>query len=471
METTSGTAKSPLHRHLFRELRASILSGSLPGGTRLLSTRDFAEQRGVSRKTAEEAYEQLAREGYVERRQGSGTYVCALDLPKKRTTRLEGRRTLSRRGRTASLAMACIEPLVVRAFGAGLPALDAFPLATWQRLVASHARRLERDDLVYGDPAGDPGLREAVATYLATARGVQCDAAQIVIVSSSQEALYLLAQLLLDPGDAAWIEEPGYYGARAALTNAGAQLVAVPVDGDGLDVAAGIALAPHARLAYVTPSNHYPLGVALSLERRLALLEWARRNDAWILEDDYDGEFRYDGRPLTAVHALDNAGRVIYVGTFSKSLFPSLRLGYVVLPADLAPSFIVARTQVDGHPPPLLQRVVADFIAFGHFDAHLRRMRAFYRERRDLALHLLTRHLGERVELGPANAGFRVVASPHRLRSDRDLADRAAREGLDLPTLSRLYLGRPRQGLVLGYMGLEPLALTAGVKALAKLVP
>ncbi len=455
--------KRPLHRLIFTELRASIAGGTLRGGARLPSTREFAAQRGVSRKTAEEAYAQLEAEGYVERRAGSGTYVCDLPLPKRHTPRLEGRRTPSARGRAAAKSMSCVEPLEIRAFAAGLPALDQFPLATWQRLVSSHARRLDAKSLVYGDPAGDASLREAVAAYLNAARGVHCDAAQVVIVSSSQEALHLLGQLLLDPGEAAWLEEPGYYGARAALHSAGARIVPVPVDDEGLDVSAGIALAPDARVACVTPSNHYPLGWAMSLDRRLALLAWARRSDAWIIEDDYDGEFRYDGRPLTAIQGLDTAGRVIYVGTFTKSLYPSLRLAYVVLPPDLVEPFVVARTQVDGHPPPFLQRVTADFMHFGHFDAHLRRMRALYRERRDRAVRLLSKHF----ELGAANAGFRVVAFTEK--DDRDLAARGARIGLDLPTLSRLYIGKPRHGLVLGYMGLTPHALTQSVKALARL--
>jgi GntR family transcriptional regulator/MocR family aminotransferase len=466
METISSTPRGPLHRQLFGEIRQAIVGGILRGGSRLPSTRELAAQRGVSRKTAEEAYAQLEREGFVERRVGSGTYVCELPLPKKRAARLEGRRALSGRGRTAGTSMACIEPLVVKPFAAGLPALEEFPLATWQRLISWHARRLDSAALGYGDPAGDPSLRENVATYLNTARGVHCDASQVVIVSSSQEALHLLAQLLVDPGDSAWIEEPGYYGARAALTAAGARLVPVPVDADGLNVAEGIAQAQHARVAYVTPSNHYPLGVAMSLDRRLALLEWARRNDAWIVEDDYDGEFRYDGRPFTAIQGLDSAGRVIYVGTFTKSLYPALRLGYVVLPPDLVSSFVTARTQVDGHPPPFLQRVAADFIGFGHFDAHLKRMRALYRERRDAAVRLFARHLD--LELGPADAGFRVVA--YLEQNDRDVATRGAREGLDLPTLSRLYAARPRQGLVLGYMGLTPTALAQGVKTLARLL-
>lgn len=466
METISGTDRRPLHRQLFGEIREQIVGGILRGGSRLPSTRELAAERGVSRKTAEEAYAQLEAEGYVERRVGSGTYVCELPLPKKRTARLEGRRTLSGRGRAAGTSMACVEPLVVKPFAAGLPALEHFPLAAWQRLISSHARRLDHASLVYGDPAGEPSLRENVASYLNTARGVHCDASQVVIVSSSQEALHLLAQLLIDPGDAAWIEEPGYYGARAALTAAGARVAPVPVDREGLDVAQGIALAPNARVAYVTPSNHYPLGCAMSLDRRLALLEWARRNDAWVIEDDYDGEFRYDGRPLTAVQGLDAGGRVIYVGTFTKSLYPALRLAYVVLPRDLVPSFVTARTQVDGHPPPFLQRVVADFIGFGHFDAHLKRMRALYRERRDAAVRALERHLD--VELGAADAGFRVVAFLEK--SDRDVASRAAREGLDLPTLSRLYADRPRQGLVLGYMGLTTAALSQGVKVLSRLL-
>jgi GntR family transcriptional regulator/MocR family aminotransferase len=460
----------PLYRHLFRSLRDDIVGGTLRGGTRLPSTRALASEANVSRKTAEEAYAQLEREGYVERRVGSGTYVCELPLPKKRAARLEGRRALSGRGRAAGTSMACVEPLDIRPFAAGVPALEHFPLATWQRLVSAHARRLDPSALIYGDPAGDPALREAVATYLNTARGVRCDANQVVIVASSQSALHLLAQLLIDPGEQVWLEDPGYYGARAAMATAGARIVPVPIDGDGLDVAAAIALAPRARAACVTPSNQYPLGVAMSIERRLALLDWARRNDAWIIEDDYDGEFRYDGRPLTAIQGLDSAGRVIYVGTFTKTLYPSLRLAYIVLPPDLVTSFVTARTQVDGHPPPFLQRVVADFIAFGHFESHLQRMRALYRERRDLMLRLLARHVGDRVELGPADAGFRVIAFLGEKRSDRDLATRGAREGLDLPTLSRLYAGRARHGLVLGYMGLTDTALTQGVRSLARIL-
>jgi GntR family transcriptional regulator/MocR family aminotransferase len=457
-------SKRPLHRLLFTELRTSITAGTLRSGVRLPSTRELAVQRGVSRKTAEGAYAQLEAEGYVERRVGSGTYVCDLRLPVARTARLEGRRMLSTRGRAAGKSAACVEPREVRAFAAGMPALEYFPIATWQRLLSSHARSLSSSSLVYGDPAGDETLREAVASYLNAGRGVHCDAGQVVIVSSSQEALHLLAQLLLDPGDSAWIEDPGYYGARAALTGAGARVVPVPVDEDGLDVAAGEALAPDARVAYVTPSNQYPLGATMSLERRLALLAWARRSNAWIIEDDYDGEFRYDARPLTAIQGLDSAGRVIYVGTFTKSLYPSLRLAYLVLPPDLVESFVIARTQVDGHPPPFLQRVTADFIQFGHFDSHLRRMRSLYRERRDLVLRLLTK---TSFELGPAHAGFRVVA--FTTGNDRAFAERGARAGLELPTLSRLYLGKPRQGLVLGYMGLPHAVLTQSVKALARL--
>ncbi|HEY0370405.1 MAG TPA: PLP-dependent aminotransferase family protein, partial [Thermoanaerobaculia bacterium] len=277
METISNDDRRPLHRRLFGEIREQIVGGILRGGSRLPSTRELAAQRGVSRKTAEEAYVQLEREGYVERRIGSGTYVCELPLPKKRTARLEGRRALSGRGRAAGTSMACVEPLVVKPFAAGLPALEHFPLATWQRLLSSHARRLDAASLGYGDPAGEPALRENVSAYLNTARGVHCDASQIVIVSSSQEALHLLAQLLVDPGESAWIEEPGYYGARAALSSAGARIVPVPVDDDGLDVDDGVRRCARPRLIHVTPSHQYPLGMTMGAARRLHLLETARR--------------------------------------------------------------------------------------------------------------------------------------------------------------------------------------------------
>ncbi|HEX7154076.1 MAG TPA: PLP-dependent aminotransferase family protein [Thermoanaerobaculia bacterium] len=465
---------TPRYRHVYRHIRAAIEERRLAAGERLPSTRALAAEAGLARKTVEEAYAQLEAEGYLVRRGGSGSFVAdvarAMPARHQRVVKLSGRRTLSKRGRAIAASTACVEPTTVRPFAAGLPAVDAFPLELWQRLVTRHARRLDGAALIYGDPAGHPPLREAIAAYLGNARGVRCDASQVVIVSSSQQALDLIARLTIDPGDDVWIENPSYPGARAALHGSGARLVPVRADDDGLDVAQGIELAPAARLAYVTPSHQYPLGSTMSLERRLALLASARRADAWIVEDDYDSEFRYDGRPVPAIQGLDTAGRVIYVGTFTKVLFPSLRLAYLVLPPDLVQSFVNARAQIDGHAPPFLQGVVAELITEGHFGAHLRRMRALYRGRRDVFLEAAQKHLRS-LEFPVLHAGLRATGFFRDGRDDREASRQAARRGIEAPPLSRYYLGGPaRTGLVLGYAGLTPEEIRRGVRELAKVV-
>jgi GntR family transcriptional regulator/MocR family aminotransferase len=468
---------APLHLQIYRRIRGAILAGTLAPGARLPSTRTLALDFGVSRTTAEEAFAQLEAEGFLVRRVGDGTYVALPEAPAKpvrktaRAPRIAGRRELSARGRVLAGQDVCAEPLAVRAFGAGLPALEAFPVDTWNRLLARRIRRSGRELLGYGQPAGYEPLREAVATYLGTSRGVVCSPSQVVILTSSQQALDLASRLLLDPGDAAWMEEPGYPGARAALAAAGARLVPVPVDESGLDVARGEALAPAARLAYVTPSYQYPMGVTASLERRLALLAWAERAGAWILEDDYNSEFRYTGRPLAAIQGLDAAGRVLYVGTFTKSLFPSLRLAYLVAPEDLVNAFVQARMLQDGHTPTLPQAVLADFITEGHFGAHIRRMRSLYQSRRDALLDEASRAFPDHVKLGLAEAGFHVAAHLPEGTDDRAIQRRAADRGIEVQPLTRYYAGpEARPGLVLGYVGLSPEAIRAGVRGLAGVV-
>ena len=466
---------APLHLQIYRRIRGAILSGALPAGARLPSTRTLAIDLGVSRTTAEEAFAQLEAEGFLVRRVGDGTYVSLPEAPAKPARRapraVVGRRELSTRGRVLAGHPILPEPQTIRAFEAGLPALEAFPVETWNRLLARRLRRSGRDLLGYGQPAGYAPLREAVATYLGTSRGVVCTPAQVVILTSSQQALDLAARLLLDPGDDAWMEEPGYPGARAGLEAAGARIVPVPVDSAGLDVARGEALAPGARLVYVTPSCQYPLGVTASLERRLALLAWAERAGAWIVEDDYNSEFRYTGRPLAAIQGLDAAGRVLYVGTFTKSLFPSLRLAYLVAPEDLVDAFVRARMLQDGHTPTLPQAVLADFVTEGHFGAHIRRMRSLYQSRRDALLDEAARALPRHVTLGPAEAGFHVTAHLPEGTDDRAVQRRAADQGIDVQPLTRYYAGaEPRPGLVLGYVGLSPEAIRAGVRGLAGLV-
>ena len=370
----------PLHRQLYDTVRAAILSRALPPDSRLPSTRILAQELSLSRSTVVEAFLQLSAEGYIECRPGSGTYVTRtlpedLDVPIFRPSAPVaeiGAPSVSHRSqaqRTVTLPERnrIDENGLPRAFVLGVPALDAFPHDTWGRLVATHGRDLRLSLKDYQGPAGYAPLREALAFYLRTARGVNCTPEQVIIVNGSQQGVALAAHVLLNPGDAVWMEEPGYFGATGALLGAGARLVPVPVDEEGLNVEVGEALCPHARLAFVTPSHQMPLGVMMSLKRRLALLEWAGRRQSWIIEDDYDSEFRYVGRPLAALQGLDQEGRVIYIGTFSKVLYPSLRLGYLVAPPSLVRALLTARFFADSHSPLLEQVVLTEFIRAGHF--------------------------------------------------------------------------------------------------------
>jgi len=321
--------------------------------------------------------------------------------------------------------------------------------------------------LDYLDPAGYRPLREAIAAYLGMARGVHCTAEQVIVVSGSQQGIGLSAQVLLDPGDAVWVEEPGYFGAKGALLGAGARLVPVPVDPEGMDLVAGKARCPTARLACVTPSHQFPLGMTMSLPRRLALLAWARETGAWILEDDYDSEYRYVGKPLTALQGLDRAGRVIYVGTFSKVLFPALRLGYVVVPRDLVEAFLATRLFLDMHPPWLEQVVLAEFMAAGHFARHIRRMRTLYAERQ-AALVEAARQLSGALDVRPAGAGMHLLGWLPAGSDDQAIAQLAARHQVSTRPLSRFFLEPLAQrALLLGYAAVPIPAIQEGVRRLA----
>jgi GntR family transcriptional regulator/MocR family aminotransferase len=332
----------------------------------------------------------------------------------------------------------------------------------WGQLTARHWGRVSRHLLDYGDPLGFMPLREAIATYLREARAVRCEAGQVMVVSGSQHGLDLATRLLLDPGERAWIEDPGYLGARGALVAAGARVVPVPVDGDGLVVARGMRVAPDARLAYVTPSHQYPLGVTMSLARRLALLQWARTRRAWIVEDDYDSEYRYTGRPLASLQGLDRHGRVIYVGTFSKVLFPALRLGYVVVPPALVDAFAAARGLVDRHPPSVTQAVLAEFIAEGSFARHVRRTRVRYAEQQAALVDAAARKLGGVLEVSPAEAGMHLVGWLPAGADDRGASAAALAAGLEAPPLSSFRLRPARSGgLLLGYAAWPPAELRA----------
>jgi GntR family transcriptional regulator/MocR family aminotransferase len=473
-----GPSPTPLFRQLYESIRGAALSGQLAAGVRLPATRILAEELGLSRNTVLNAYEQLLAEGYLVGRSGSGTFV-APDLPddllEARARPAEPRRArrgafLSRRG--ALLSRIRQSPSSrdgqQRAFRPGVPALDAFPRQDWARLLRKHSRQLPWRLLDYGETAGYRPLREAVAAHVRAARAVRCGWEQVVIVSGTQQATDLCVRLLLDPGDTVWVEDPGYLGARAALTGAGARIVPVNVDSEGLDVDDGIRRFARARLCCVTPSHQYPLGVTLSLPRRLALLDWARRAGARIVEDDYDSEFRYAGRPLASLQGQDRDGRVIYVGTFNKALFPSLRLGYLVVPADLVDAFVAARGFSDGHSSMLTQAVLTDFLTEGHFARHIRRMRSLYAERQDALVRAARRALTGLLEVAPSETGLHLVGWLPRGVDDRAASRAAAAAGVEVPPLS-VYRVRPsrRGGLLMGYGGVNPRQIRDGVRALA----
>jgi GntR family transcriptional regulator/MocR family aminotransferase len=461
--TLDAKSGMPLYRQLYECLRKAILTGQLTPGTRLQSSREIAKELGVSRNTVVNAFEQLLAEGYLEGQVGSGTYVSRAlpeELLNVRTvtrscTRAGGVEPgLSARGKVFAAFAPSVPraPEKVRAFQSGVPALDSFPFEAWSKIATRHWRRPANSLLGYGEPQGHAPLRRAIASYLGVARAVRCTPEQVIVLDGAQMAFDLIARVLLDPGDTAWMEEPGYLGARAALVASGARLVYVPVDEEGLDVAAGARLDVKARLIYVTPSHQFPLGMTMSLPRRLALLEWASRAGAWVMEDDFDSEYRYEGRPIASLQGLDNDGRVVYIGTFSKFLFPSLRLGYIVAPPALVDAFISARSMVGRHSPSVEQAVLTDFIEEGHFGRHIRRMRTLYAERQALLIDALEKECGDLLEVEPSDAGIQLVAWLPEGLDDREVAREAAARGVEARPMSIFYAGKPpRGGLELGY--------------------
>jgi GntR family transcriptional regulator / MocR family aminotransferase len=467
----------PLYRQVYEAIRSRILDGALRRGAPLPSTRAFADDLGVSRSTVVQAYEQLRAEGYIEGRMGAATRVSATlpDRSLRAPWSREPRALTAHRGEPSARASNLVamrgEQHVVgkapRAFRVAVPAVDIFPMDAWGRILARRWGRTPARALAYGEPFGYLPLREAIAEYLASARGVRCEAGQIMIVNGSQEALDLACRVVLDPGDAAWIEDPGYFGARGALAAAGARIVPVPVDAEGLVVNQGVRLAPKARLAFVTPARQLPLGVTLSLPRRLELIAWARSANAWIFEDDYDSEFRYTGRPLAALHGLDPDGTVIYAGTFSKVTFPALRLGYVVVPPSLVDAFAAARYFLDYSSPYLEQAVLADFITEGHFERHIRRTRTVYHERQQLLVDLAQRELAGRITLPGSDSGMTLVGWLPEGWNDSVVARAARAREVDVLPLSPFSVRAMAPGLMLGYAGVRESDMREGVTRLA----
>ncbi|HEV8197648.1 MAG TPA: PLP-dependent aminotransferase family protein [Gemmatimonadales bacterium] len=478
--TLDSKAAEPLHRQLYRGIREAILTGRLPAGVRVPSTRRLAEDLGVSRSTVLLVFDQLVAEGYIVGAVGSGSYVARLIpdhlLQARRETAAPPPREpvaprIAPRNRELRQFLRVPSGLYPGAFYTGVPPVDEFPWSLWSRLAARSYRRIPRNQLYHGSAAGYLPLREAIVAQLAASRGVRCSPDQVIVVSSAQEALELVCRVLVSPGDAVWFEDPGYNGSRAALTIAGARIVPVPTDREGMIVERGIAIEPRAGLALVTPSHQYPSGVTLSLERRLALLQWANQTGAWIVEDDYDSEYRYAGRPLTALQGLDSAGRVLYIGTFNKTLFPALRLGYVVAPEPLIEWLLPMRRIGGQHASPLDQMTLADFMAEGHYARHLRRLRVVCKERRDTLLAAVTREFPTLLEIADAETGLHTVGWLPPGVSDRQISAAAREQGVDTVALSTLYIGPvPRPGLLLGYGGLTPPAIDDGMRRLAAAV-
>ena len=356
-------------------------------------------------------------------------------------------------------------------FQVGQPDLHSFPIEVWSKLVARYSRNIRVKGLQYGDPAGLPELREAIAHYLRTSRAVHCEATQILIVSGSQQALDLSTRVLLDAGSSAWVEEPGYWLVHQVLQAAGVRAVPVPVDAEGLNVRDGVRRGRKARAIFVTPSHQYPLGVTMSAARRLELLDWAQRAGAWVIEDDYDSEYRYDSMPIASLQGLDTNARVIYIGTFSKVIFPSLRLGYLVVPPDLVERFTAMRRLMDLGPAHTTQAVMADFIRKGHFSRHIRRMRPIYANRRRLLVSEVERVLGDVATITGDEAGMHLALLLSGDVDDQAIALRAAAQSLHLSALSASYIGdSPRRGLVLGFGNTRESQIAPGVRQIEALL-
>lgn len=472
------SAKTPLFRQLYEGIKGAILNGTINPGMQLPPTRTFCRLLAISRQTVLNAYAQLTAEGYLCGAIGKGTFVT-LQLPQRprACAALGLLRPLSARGTgfVAALGQTRYHQGKNCAFRVGMPGLEQFPFAVWSRL---EARRLRHPDhhLGYSDPAGYLPLRELLCIYLKTSRGVQCTPEQIIMTSGSQQALFLLSNLLLGPGDAAWIESPGYRGASGPLYAAGAHVCAVPVDEQGLNVAYGAAHCPQAKLVYVTPSHQLPLGVTMSLQRRLELLDWAARNKAWVIEDDYDSEYRYTGPPLASLQSLDRAACVVYVGTLSKVLFPGLRLGYLVAPPALVDALVCAKSVIDRHTAIVPQMALADFIAEGHFGRHIKRTREANAERRAALLAGIAHELGDVLKCGPADGGLDLCVYFRRQQNEAEVASAGAARGIELRPLS--FYADPgasavcavAPGLVLGFAAIPVPEIKHGLAVLGAIL-
>lgn len=467
-------AAMPLHARIQRAIRELILDGALGPGKPLPASRALAKSLGVSRDTIESAYAQLHAEGFIERRVGSGSFVAEMNeftpghRRSKRDALLRNQApNLSKRGSAMFRSGGVREMLMPRPFAHGVPDTRSFPLPLWERLQRQVLKDVGTQALLHGDPQGAEPLRRAIADYVNLERGARATADRVLVLTSSQQAMTLCANMLLDPGERIFIEDPAYYGARKAFDAAGLECVPIRVDGQGILVEPILDDSRCAKAIFLTPSHQFPTGVTLALDRRLALIEWATRNQAWIIEDDYDSEFHYAGKPTACVQGLDPHDRTIYIGTFTKSLFPGLRIGYVVLPPQLVKPMTVARTLLDGHTASIAQLTLARFMEGGHFGAHVRTMRGIYAQRLDVLSGLVRKHLSEFVEPRVPIGGLQM---PSLLTCDIPecaAIDAARRVGVELLGLSALHAaGDGKAGFLMGFAAYTPAELESAVRKL-----
>ncbi len=479
------SSDAPLYRQIYVSVRDAILSGRLTSGTRLPSSRTLAAQLDVSRITVVNAFDQLLAEGYLEGRTGAGTFVAS-QIPDELLSIRDPEPPDSRirKTRPTSTAISNFAQKIrdersgidvdwdrIVPFRNGVTAVREFPFAVWEKIAVSVIRQASRRFRGYGEPAGYLPLREAIATHLSGSRGVRCGAGQVIVTSGAQQALDLVARVLLNRGDRVWVEDPCYQEALAVFRLGGAEVTAVPVDGDGFDASAAEAICGHAKLVYVTPSHQYPTGATMSLGRRLELLDWARRTGSWIVEDDYNSEFRYTGRPLASLQNLDRHDRVIYVGTFSKTVFPALRLGCLIVPPELAETFVAAKNLCDTHTALIEQAILAEFIAEGHFARHLRRMRSLYEKRQAVLVDESERRLDGMMKIAKASSGMHLIGWLRDGLDDRVVASKGRDIGLNLTPLSSYSVAKQLPpGLVLGYTGFNEREIAEGVGKLKKVL-
>ena len=468
----------PVYRQLHRLLQEAILSRELAAGSKVPSSRLLATELGLGRNTVTQVYEQLALEGYVSSATGRGTFVADSAPDEIVSDGIEGKLVqpdeappaLSQRG-ARLLKGAGVSTRQGGAFMPGVPDVSRFPARIWSRLHAKHWRRLQPELLTYAPPGGLASLRHALGDYLRTARSVRCSPEQIVITTGIHQSIDLAVRLLTDSGDSIWTEDPCYWGVRSVLQVSGLNLKPIPVDDEGINPSAADLAAPP-KLILVTPSHQYPLGMVMSLARRRTLLEYARQHRCWIIEDDYDSEFRYGSRPLASLQGLDQSGQVIYVGSFGKTLFPGLRVGYIVVPPALASSFAMASAELYREGQMLQQAVLADFIAEGHFTSHVRRMRGLYRQRRELMLATISKRYGDRLGIVGGDAGLHVVLRLPDSVDDRKVAAAALAENIVVRPLSGYFAQRDgaRSGLLIGYACVPDEEIEGAFETLARAI-